>query len=487
MKKLLIILVLMIFISISAVSATDNLTDTAIANSDDVVCSEPQVDCDSIAISNETIIGENDDGNGNGENVLGDEKLASPDESDINIKGENLYWYIKANPTYRFKVSDSNGSGVAVKDVSLTLNGVTKFVSTDENGNGMLLITGLKAGKYTITGKYGNKTFTNTISLFPSRVIATKDISTTYGKKVKYSVRIVENNGNPIVGKKVKFTVRNKVYYRVTDSNGRASMALNFKAGKYIIKYSVSGFSGKHKYTVKNFIKLYILKWGLKGDVSKSYLIKKHMPNSIWVKKAVAATKEGIPLIKIKGAKGKVVFMTAGVHGNELNSQVAAMKMIKYLTTHPIKGTVYIIPFVNVKAISQKVRLTDYDFNRVAHRSNTVSNNIIKLILRYKCNAYGDFHTTVSPGVPGINVVLGYTSPSKCVSLSNYIARHANVNKIFYYPGQTYRWSLADYCNYKGTPAVICEVISPVNYVYSGGTSLSYKQMTCFLKYNSII
>lgn len=481
MKKIILML-LVFFISISAISASENVTDVAFVDATNLTSNQ--------VIENVNDSVENIDGDNNLSNETDD--VSSDDLSDNNssssylqIQGEDLVWYYKADPIYKFKILDSNGTGIRAENVSVTLNGKINFVTTDENGTGSLPIN-LKAGNYDVEVTYGNYSITNKISLFSSRITNNKDITTKYGTKAKYFLRVFDNAKNPMIRVKVTFTIGKKVYNRKTDSNGYATLWLNYNSGKYVIKYSVKGLSGKNKYVVNNYVTLEILKWGLKGDVSKAPLIKKNIPNNYWVKKAVAATKKGLPLITIKGGNGKVVFMTAGVHGNELNSQVAAMKMIKYLTTHPIKGTVYIIPFVNVKAISKKVRLTDYDFNRIAHKSGTVSNKIIKLILKKKCDAYGDFHTTVSPGVPGINVVLGYTSPNKCVPLTNYIAKNAKVNKIFYYPGQKYTWSLADYCNLKGTPAVICEVISPVNHVSAKATSLSYKEMTSFLNYNKI-
>lgn len=483
MKKILLLL-LILFISISVVSASDNITDDVTDNATNVADSQIIVDANDSGENNNL-----DEGNLSDEN----EVISNDDwdgncslQPEMSIQGEDLVWFYKANPTYKFKILDSNGTGLRAENVSVNLNGVVTFVSTDENGTGILPIN-LKAGNYVVNVTYGNYSVTNNIKLFSSRISSNKDISTKYGTEVRYVVRLVDNAKNPMSNVSVKFIIGKKVYSKKTNANGYATLVLNYASGKYTIKYSVDGLTGKNTYKVSNKVKLEILKWGLKGDVSKAPLIKKNMPNNYWVKKAVAATKKGLPLITIKGGKGKSVFMTAGVHGNELNSQVAAMKMIKYLTTHPIKGTVYIIPFVNVKAISKKVRLTDYDFNRVAHRPGTVSNNIIKLILKKKCDAYGDFHTTVSPGVPGINVVLGYKSPNKCIPLTNYIVKYAKVNKIVYYPGQKYTWSLADYCNLKGTPAVICEVISPVNKVSAKATNLSYKQMTGYLKFNKII
>ncbi|MBQ2654566.1 MAG: succinylglutamate desuccinylase/aspartoacylase family protein [Methanobrevibacter sp.] len=482
MKRILILL-FVLFISISAVSASENLTDCVSGESDSVVCEGG----DSIVLQDDLDgNGSNDSIDGEGNSSGNNSDTENLNETNITIQCEDLVWYVNANPIYKFKIFDSNGTGVAAENVSVTLNGITNLISTDENGVGEFPITGLSAGTYPVTVEYGNRTINKNITLFASRIINAKDISSVYGNKAKFTIRLLNNSGSPMAGVNVTFKIGNKVYTKQTNIHGDASIWPNFNSGNYVIRYSADGVSGKNKYTVTNYVSLEILDWGLTGDVSKAPLIKKNMPDNYWVKKAVEATKKGIPLITIKGGNGKAVFMTAGVHGNELNSQVAMMKMIKYLTTHPIKGTVYIIPFVNVKAISQKVRLTDYDFNRVAHKANTVSNKIIKLIIAKKCAAYGDFHTTVKGGVPGMDVVLGYTSPKGCVAMTNYIVKNAGVNKILYYPGQKYKWSLADYCNSKGTPAVICEVISPVNKVSWKATSLSYSQIKYFLKFNSI-
>lgn len=322
----------------------------------------------------------------------------------------------------------------------------------------------------------------------PSKATAS-NVKSTYGTPVKYTLKLVDKSGKSIVGKQVTFKVGKKVYYASTDSDGVATLSLNYAAGKYTITYSVGDLTGKNTYTVKNKVTMTILKWGNKGDVSKIRLIKKNMPKNAWVKKAVAATKKGNPLLKFVGGKGKVIFMTAGVHGNELSSQVAAMKMIKYLTNNPIKGTVYIIPFVNIKAISHKVRHTGTDYNRVAHKSGTISNKIVKLVVKYKCDAYGDFHTTQPGGAPGKNIVMGSKTPAKkCAAMTKYIAKHAKVNKrIYKYAGEQYPGALADNVNKKGISGVICEVVLPHNTVTAKSVKTSFNMMKYLLKFNSVI
>lgn len=322
----------------------------------------------------------------------------------------------------------------------------------------------------------------------PKKAI-TKNIKTTYGKKAKYTLKLTDQNGKIIAGKQVKFKIGKKIYRIKTDSKGIATLKLNYAAGKYKIKYFVGDLFGKNTYTVKNAVSLKILKWGNKADISKLEWLKNNMPNNKWVKKAVKAAKKGNPLLKFQGGKGKKVFIIAGVHGNELSSQVAAMKLIKYLTDHPIRGTVYIIPFVNIKAISYKVRDTGVDFNRVAPKKGTLSNNIVKLVVKYKCDCFGDLHTTQPGGLPGDNIVMGSKSPTaKSASLCNYIAKYAKVHKrIYKYAGQEYPTAFQDTLNRKGVPSVVCEVRLPHNTLTAKTVKTSLAMAKCILKFNSVI
>ena len=303
----------------------------------------------------------------------------------------------------------------------------------------------------------------------PSKA-TTKDIKSTYGTEAEYTLKLLDKSGKIIVGKKVTFKVNDESYKITTDSNG-------------------VDLKDKNTYTVSNKVTTKILKWGNKGDVSKIKLLKKNMPNNKWVKWAVKATKKGNPLLKFQGGEGKIVFLTAGVHGNELSSQVAAMKLIKYLSKNPIKGTVYIIPFVNIKAISNKVRHTGVDYNRVANKAGTISNKIVKLVSKYNCDAYGDFHTTQPGGIPGKNIVMGSKSPAtKCKEMTKYIASQAKVNKrIYKYAGEQYPGALADNVNKNGIPGVICEVMLPHNTVTTKTVKTSYAMMKALLRFNSVI
>ena len=61
-----------------------------------------------------------------------------------------------------------------------------------------------------------------------------------------------------------------------------------------------------------------------------------------------------LPVIVFRGepeVDGPKVMITAGVHGDELNGVITAQKIIQQLQAQPIKGTVTVVPIVNVSGM----------------------------------------------------------------------------------------------------------------------------------------
>lgn len=327
-------------------------------------------------------------------------------------------------------------------------------------------------------------------SKVPYKFSSTKNISSTYGKKAKFSVKVLNYEGKAINHTLLTFKVSGKTYNRYTNASGIAYVYLNLNAGNYAIKYNASGISGKNYLTVKNYYKITNYKWKSGANVLKNKRIKANVPNSALVRKIIKLAKSGTPVIKFKGGKGKIVFITAGCHGNEIPSQVAAMKLIKYLETHYIKGTVYVMPFMNPKGTAANVR--DYKgvhLNKKANKKGTISYKTVKLIKKFKCDAYGDFHATRPGGKPGRNLVFGSYKPTKkSAIIAKYIAKNAKVKyKIYKRAGAEYPGALEDEVNLKGIPAVTCEVLSPHGKIKKGSVSKSLLMMKTLLKYNNIL
>ena len=324
----------------------------------------------------------------------------------------------------------------------------------------------------------------------PYKFTSARNISSTYGNRVKFSVKVLNNEGKAINHTLVTFKVSGKTYNRYTNASGIAYIYLNLNAGKYAINYNASGIYGRNYYTVRNYYKITLYKWNSGANVLRNQRIKAKVPNCALVRKIIRLARYGTPLIKFKGGNGKVVFITAGCHGNEIPPQVAAMKLIQYLQTHSIKGTVYVMPFMNPKGTAANVR--DYKgihLNKLAHKKGTISYKTVQLIKRFRCDAYGDFHSTRPGGKPGKDLVFGsYRPTKKSATIAKYIAKNAKVKyKIYSRAGLEYPGALEDEVNLKGIPAVTCEVLSPHGKIRKGSVSKSLLMMKTLLKYHKII
>lgn len=359
-----------------------------------------------------------------------------------------------------------------------------------------------------IMGNYGNSLANNSIIGYDNKlgakssktrkisskkslsIVSTKNIVTRYGKKTKFSLKIINKKKKPVRNELVVFKIANKKYNVYTNKKGFASISLKLNAGKYTISYSANGCSGKNTWTVKNSYKITLYKWKSGANVLENKKIKSNVPRSKLVKRMIKLAKSGTPIIKFKGGNGKVVFISAGCHGNELPSQMASMRLIKYLQSHYINGTVYVMPFMNPKATARNIRnYNGVNLNMLANKKGSISYKTVSLIKKFKCDAYGDFHATRPGGTPGKNVAMGTYNPTfGSADIAKFIAKRAKVSCIIYdVAGDEYPGALEDAVNLKGIPAVTCEVISPHGKIKYGSISKSLRMMKVFLKYNKII
>ena len=235
-------------------------------------------------------------------------------------------------------------------------------------------------------------------------------------------------------------------------------------------------------------------RWGTGGDVTKNNLIKNNIPNSQITADVIEAAKNGTPIVKFGDGDGPITLIVSGVHGAELSSQVAAMRLIHNLNklenTKSIKGTIYIIPFVAPRATAANSRFFNgRNLNSIAHRVGTPTNNIVQFVKENQIVAVGDFHCTRPGGVPGRNIILGTKNPTaESARMAKAISKltghpFKNVNKA----GKFYPGALEDHLSLNGIPAVTCEVRTPHGKLAKGSVSASYSQMMAFLKVNKNI
>ena len=148
------------------------------------------------------------------------------DIADI-VKGENATITVSVP-------EDGTGS------VIVTING-TDYKGTVVNGTAKVIIPGLDEGTYKVvtfyTGdnKYDSMVVNGTITVNKNtKTTLTMDNLVKYfNGPQKLMAKLVDGFGNPIANATVYFTINGKVYARITDENGTASIAIRLLPGEY--------------------------------------------------------------------------------------------------------------------------------------------------------------------------------------------------------------------------------------------------------------
>lgn len=225
------------------------------------------------------------------------------------------------------------------------------------------------------------------------------------------------------------------------------------------------------------------------GDIASNQNLMDEISQGERIEPLIKAALKGTPLLKL-GSGSPRILLSAGIHGNELPPQVAFFRLLKYLESKKIDGTVYIIPIsIPYATMKNSRRFQGWDMNRKSFKEGYISNTILKAAQRLKIRAVADFHSTQTQSNPGIESV--FCSKNPCYESFN-IAKHITTqtsSKIISQEraGTLYGGALEDELNISGIPAVTCEVVSRNGRIDSGSVERSILQMKSFLDYFSII
>lgn len=193
----------------------------------------------------------------------------------------------------------------------------------------------------------------------------------------------------------------------------------------------------------------------------------------------------GTPIFKL-GNSGNKLLVLSGIHGNELPSQIANVKLLNNLLFKDLDHTIYFIPFAAPKSSMNNERtFNDMDLNRSAHINDSLSNLIVKTVENLGIDFVGDFHSTAYNANPGIESIFSSKSPTpESYLIANYISRDVGSEIIaFDFAGSSYKGAVEDVCNLKQIPAITCEVLCPFASVSEGTVEKSFAQMNSFLDY----
>ena len=250
------------------------------------------------------------------------------------------------------------------------------------------------------------------------------------------------------------------------------------------IKFALKRSGGSIQINDENKIlfKLDIINTITGGDVTKNNEIMKHLPKKPLNDDILRAAKNGTPLITMGDGSKPRVMITAGMHGNELAPQIAALMLINELYGKRINGTVYLIPFVAPRASSENSKLFNGEnLNLMANIQGNPANVVFKIIQSLNVVSLADCHSTSTD--PAKNSVLYYPriASSKIAVYINKLT-NSTLLALIQYSGM-----LIVQCNDHNIPSVICEVESSDGVASKESVIVSYSQMKAFLKYHQII
>lgn len=225
------------------------------------------------------------------------------------------------------------------------------------------------------------------------------------------------------------------------------------------------------------------------GEITKNHNLMASISDGQLSKKLLKAARYGTPMLKM-GDKLPKIMLTAGIHGNELPPQIAALWLVEELVKIDINGTVYLIPFAIPEAtMKNSRRFKGMDMNRNASNKGSASYKILKEAGSIDVFSLADFHSTKPRSNPGIESVFCSKKPCKdSMLIAKYITDTTSSKMICHEnAGTLYSGALEDECNLRGTASVTCEVVSENCEVRPGSAERSYCQMITYLKYFGIL
>ena len=234
MKKILILLIIITaIISLSAVSASENITDIVEEAGEEPVISQANM--------SETV-GEKV----NTEPVSDNSTSQTPNKTASRIEASSVKGYESFKTTLTVKLT-SDGKVLTSKKVTIVLNGVTYTSTTDGKGVASLSVK-LKKGTYHPQISYAGDDTTNATSATAKMTVKAptktklklgdKYINYRQGSKCLFYVKLLTTDGKAIKNQWVTFKVAGKTYKAKTNKKGVAKIYLNLKKGKHKVKYS---------------------------------------------------------------------------------------------------------------------------------------------------------------------------------------------------------------------------------------------------------
>ena len=130
------------------------------------------------------------------------------------------------------------------------------------------------------------------------------------------------------------------------------------------------------------------------ADVTRNPEINSHIPKTDFARTIFRLEKNGSVMLKFGNGVGPKLLISAGIHGNEEEANIAIMKYLEYIKDKNIKGTLYVIPFAIPLDTSLNTRYYHgRDPNRIANEPGTPGWNIVNFAKKNGIKYILDVHS----------------------------------------------------------------------------------------------
>lgn len=150
---------------------------------------------------------------------------------------DDIEKYYGSNTQLVMKLIKDNNVAISNEQLTVSVGGIYYIIKTDKNGIAKFNLKNTPANYIADIAFYGNDYIWSSKSVSVKIVKPIMQASKLkVHKKGKFSVTFKDADKKAIKNVKVTFKIKGKTYVEKTDSNGKASIKINLKPGKYTVK-----------------------------------------------------------------------------------------------------------------------------------------------------------------------------------------------------------------------------------------------------------
>lgn len=173
---------------------------------------------------------------------------------------------------------------------------------------------------------------------------------------------------------------------------------------------------------------MFILDSSVGGDVLANSQISQYIPRTEFSNQIFNMAKQGSVVLKFGNGNGPKLLISAGIHGNEVEANIATMKFLENIKGKSFNGTLYVIPFDIPKSTASNSRL----YNGANPNSNTnipgtPGYKIVQFCLKEGVQYLLEVHSGTEVGSSGLLISNSkYTMTPEEQAWAKYINSHSN-------------------------------------------------------------